>query len=456
MARGMRLELRTDTRLVHRFDEETMEESWELENYDYWAQVIDPPEESSLGDSNIAMSDENDVEQTGFGDDDDTPPVAPGTYVTTDYLNVRSTPDTSTGEIATLPPGTQVTVLSDPAPNGGFVAIAWGDGQQAYVHSDWLRASSVATTGNVTTAPATAPSGQVGPIEASGNYNNLFTNFVGTNYRALGHVDNIYEELRHLRDDYGIYHVRVWPFAGDGNLEDWANRAAAIAEAAAALGMTVTIDFMDGHNNDDYRNYSTEDLQARMRAITEACAEFDNITWSIGNELQSREEPAEFAQWYIEQAVFLRDLVGDDARIAGHFVPGAFGHPPEALALMESVVPYLDEVSIHLYPEGTPSTNAGNQELDTLLVWLDLANRYGVDFTVGEFAVDGVGGIDQGVGGRTPEQFVEWITFFDSLPGVDRVDLWQFDVNLPWDGDNLGVTDDGEVQRIREALPYLN
>lgn len=270
-------------------------------------------------------------------------------------------------------------------------------------------------------------------------------NYIGGNYTDLGRVDG-HEAMPNpldpggaqaMRDAagrdldrlaaQGVDHVRVWAQHPNGLTDPAAigARIRILAEEAQKRGMTLTVDLFDnyavgGRNVDNYRNLPMDSL---ISNVVGANAGFDNIQWSLGNEIGDHERPLEFAQWYEDTAAKVRQAGGPGTVISAQLVPGSVNHPWVNATYEEAarrIIAASDVVSVHAYPEGPVGSEpwmSGIEQRST--EWYARATQEaGKKFTIGEF------GLPENM--RTRENIDGWLRYYEDVLGADHVSLWQF------------------------------
>jgi len=437
-------------------------------------------------------------EVPAWGDPGNSPPIdtAPPSPAQTSaeplqtaaYLNIRSTPELpadNSNRIGTFDPGTKLTVTPDALgqsragewirvqgrlPNGSLT-IGW-------VHQDFVQPAtspSIHAPQQVTAPaqPSPATSGDGVLRGADGQPQNV----IATNYTDLGRSGAtgqlphpmtdpegfrtaVIDDLDNMQRN-GIQDVRIWaadfPENNLGNdLAALSARVNIIAEEAAARGMTVTVDLLDGATMDksmDLLRGREPELNLRIAKIVGDNARAANIRWSVGNEIGDPSRPLEFATWYANKAELIRQTIaahgGDPSRqcVSAQLTPGAVGHPtypgwPDARAAMEKIVDASDIVAIHFYAPGPPGqlpetavsmVHGGitypKMDWDSFQVWNEIAQAKDRPMTAGEF---GIPRDVQGIGNPSSEDYTNWSkAWLEHLSaiGIDQVSFWQLGKN---------------------------
>jgi hypothetical protein len=345
-------------------------------------------------------------------------------------MNVRTGPGGGYDVFRVIDPGTPLQVVERTA--DGWVRVINPFGAEPpylYVSEDLVRAQPPASGSGGGTSVGGQAGGSMSP----------HVGFVQANYTDIGMANGIFDEQAALEDlrrlaAAGVTNVRVW--AETGGLTDiggMANRIDVLARLAASdeLHMTLTVDLIDGQGNSDLTNYTNsiydEAINARIKDIIGPNRGHSNIVWSLGNEMQSPNQPRAFADWYAGKVQAMRDAGA--RKIVAELVPGAAGNnlnDADVRYAIWKITSVVDTVSIHLYPNAPPDgLEAANydEEYALFLAWLTAANEAGKKFIVGEFAVDG--GPDQDPAIRNEETLHAWLQHLSGL-GVDNVFLWQF------------------------------
>ncbi|MCA9552907.1 MAG: cellulase family glycosylhydrolase [Myxococcales bacterium] len=260
------------------------------------------------------------------------------------------------------------------------------------------------------------------------------TGFIGGNYTDLGIVNDVYdsEHAAQVLDDLleeGVTEVRVWATGVPGyNMEEdpqrAADRIASLAQLAEARGMTLVVDLFDGQGRSlaELTGPMDEYIDAKIETIVGQNAGFENVRWSLGNELKGHEDPTAFADWFTSKVAAMRTAAGEQTiHVTTQFVPGSAEHRwwADTEDAARRIVESVDSVGVHLYPEGTVAESMDWLEYRSAMEWKRLADAQDKPFIIGEFNVSSVSGA------RSPEAIDAWLDHLYEQ-GVDNVSLWQF------------------------------
>ncbi len=401
-------------------------------------------------------------------------------------LNLRAGPGQEQALIGGMADGTSLRVT--PPPDGGAAS------RHGWVHvsgpagEGWVSEAFVAKAGAGGTPATGTPSAPVGHGElltpdgrpqhfVAGNYTDLGRSNAGGMPHPIHEAEAfraaVNQDLDRLRE-MGVDNVRIWaadfpenPLGNDNAA--LAARVRIISEEAARRGMTVTADLFDGatlpKDVNAYRGREAE-LNARIQSIVGQNAGATNIVWSVGNEIGDPANPSGFADWYVEKAQLIRDTVrahGGDANrplISLQVTPGALGHPTRgwenARAAMERVVAASDIISPHFYPTAMPgelpwenkNLDGSSQgtfpvmDLESLQVWVELAQAAGKPVTAGEFSIPRDTEATRGLSEQEYAALTEtWMQELKNM-GIHQVSFWQLAK------DDVGHVDPASVDSI--------
>jgi hypothetical protein len=417
-----------------------------------------------------------------------TPPAGSGggTYAPGDMLqvnapgglNLRAGPGADQARIGGMANGASLRVTTPPdggpASRNGWVHVS-GPAGTGWVSEQYVRKAGTGTPGGTPgDGRLLTPDGRPQHFVA-GNYTDLGRSNAGHMPHPIhdeaGFRAAVNQDLDRLRE-MGVDNVRIWaadfpenPLGNDNAA--LAARVRIISEEAARRGMTVTVDLFDGATmNKDVNAYRDAEINARIQSIVGANAGASNIVWSVGNEIGDPNNPAGFADWYVEKANLIRDTVrahgGDASRplISLQVTPGALGHPTHgwgnARAAMERVVAASDIISPHFYPtampgqlpwenmreDGSSQGTFPQMDYDSLKVWVELAKKAGKPVTLGEFSVPRD---TQATKDLSQQQYAEmteaWMRELKGL-GLQQVSFWQLAK------DDVGHVDPASVDYI--------
>jgi hypothetical protein len=319
----------------------------------------------------------------------------------------------------------------------------------------------------------------------------------------------IHNDLDRLQQD-GIDTVRVFAQPPGGYSEADPEyfdkvtlRLQLVADEAQKMDppMRVTVDLLDSHNAGGMAVYDQKEWGPQLDALTQNVVPnlkaFNNVDWSIGNEIKAPDQQKDFGTWYVNKADALHKVMGDGQRIIAELTPGAVNHPgfppeqnPEAqnqtayqaYQTMKQIAGASDVVSIHFYPptaeqflpDGIDNMNIRPQlDWQSLQAWQQAAGEVPNKprFEIGEFSIPRDDylqrEIQQGLA-HTPEEYNAiaqgWMERFEGM-GVEKVSFWQYAKDetagggvdpSSWDhGDDTGATyTDGP--RKGEKKEYLH
>jgi len=342
-------------------------------------------------------------------------------------LNLRGDPSTGNRPVGAVRAGTPLQVVDGQVVNGFVKVTVPPSSNQVWVSAQYVGLQAPASaSGGASGSPATGganATGQprVGFVEA--NYTDI--GMVWTPGGMVFNADEAAKDLDRLKAA-GITNVRVWATDLGGSPADMANKVDAIASMAQDRGMSITVDLYDGHNNTDLQNYKNAEgtIRQNIQTIIGQNKGHSNIVWSLGNEMQAPNQPAEFGNWYVGMVGEMRAAARPNRiKISAELVPQACGsyQDPAAQAAMRQIVRAVDVVSIHMYPNcpvDQAATGPYKDEYNAFREWLSFAQAAGKPVNVGEFAMD------QGQY-RDASNLDGWLRHLEGL-GVGHVYLWQF------------------------------
>jgi len=300
---------------------------------------------------------------------------------------------------------------------------------------------------------------------------------------------DIRADLEALKAD-GIDTVRVFvqppggfsEAEGDAYYEKVTRRMELVAEEASKLDMRVTIDLLnDGDGQGGMAEYLNDAHTGQLDRLTQKVVPnlkgFDNVDWSIGNELKAPAEQSAFCDWYVDKARALREQMGPGQRVIAELTPGALDHPgfppnkeSPAYQSMLRIANASDVVSIHFYPptvEPLPDHVHGMDirpalDWQSVQAWKQAAEEAPLParFEIGEFSVPRdtylPAEVQQGLA-KTPEDYKAiadyWVQKLHDM-GVQKVSFWQYQKSE--DGFGTDPTSWDRVDNVKDGKEYMH